>query len=93
MNSLHLVHNAAPDAKRPPSLKEMTAKVVRRYLQDMDGTECDDLHACVLAEVEPALLGEVMAHCRGNQSKAAEILGMNRATLRKKLHHYQIGND
>lgn len=90
MNSLHLVHNAAPDAKRQPSLKEMTAKVVRRYLQDMDGTECDDLYSCVLAEVEPALLGEVMAYCQGNQSKAAEILGINRATLRKKLQYYGI---
>lgn len=93
MNTLHLVHNAAPDAKRQPLLKEMTAKVVRRYLQDMDGTACDDLYACVLAEVEPALLGEVMAHCQGNQSKAAEILGINRATLRKKLQLYGIVAD
>ena len=90
MNTLHLIHNAAPDAKRQPSLKEMTAKVVRRDLQDMDGTSSDDLYACVLAEVEPALLSEVMAHCRGNQSKASEILGINRATLRKKLQQYGI---
>ena len=90
VNTLHLIHNAAPDAKRQPSLKEMTAKVVRRYLQDMDGTSSDDLYACVLAEVEPALLSEVMAHCRGNQSKASEILGINRATLRKKLQQYGI---
>ena len=38
----------------------------------------------------PALLGEVMAHCQGNQSKAAEILGINRATLRKKLSQYGL---
>jgi len=93
VNTLHLIHNATPDAKRHPSLKEMTAKVVRRYLQDMDGAVSDDLYACVLGEVEPALLSEVMEHCRGNQSKAAEILGMNRATLRKKLQHYLIEND
>lgn len=90
MSTLHLVHNAASDAKRQPCLREMTAKVVHRYLQDMDGTASNDLYACVLAEVEPALLAEVMAYCRGNQSKAAEILGINRATLRKKLQQYGI---
>jgi Fis family transcriptional regulator len=31
-----------------------------------------------------------MIHCRGNQSRAAEILGMNRATLRKKLKQYAV---
>ena len=44
----------------------------------------------MLAEVEPGLLQEVMIHCRGNQSRAAEILGMNRATLRKKLKQYAV---
>lgn len=92
MNTLHLIHNAVPDAKSPP-LKDVVARVVRRYLHDMGHASESDLHATVLAEVEPALLQEVLAHCRGNQSRAAGILGLNRATLRKKLKQYRLLED
>jgi len=44
----------------------------------------------VIAEVEPELLMAVMQYTNNNKSKAASILGLNRATLRKKLHHYKI---
>jgi len=44
----------------------------------------------VLGEVEPALLNVVMHHVDGNQSHAAEILGITRVTLRKKLKLYGL---
>jgi len=44
----------------------------------------------VMGEVEPELLIAVMRFTNNNQSKAAVILGLNRATLRKKLKHYNI---
>jgi Fis family transcriptional regulator len=44
----------------------------------------------VMAEVEPELLKAVMKYTNNNQSKAATALGLNRATLRKKLHRYNI---
>ena len=44
----------------------------------------------MLAEVERPLLESVMTHARGNQSHAAEYLGISRSTLRKKLKLYQI---
>jgi Fis family transcriptional regulator len=44
----------------------------------------------VLQEVECPLLEIVMDQARGNQTKAAEILGINRSTLRKKLKQYGI---
>ena len=68
------------------ALSECVARTVRRYLADIGDTECaEGLHALVLREVEMPLLREVMAFHEGNQSRAASALGINRATLRKKL--------
>jgi Fis family transcriptional regulator len=68
------------------ALSECVARTVRRYLADIGDTECaEGLHALVLREVEIPLLREVLAFHDGNQSRAACALGINRATLRKKL--------
>jgi DNA-binding protein Fis len=48
------------------------------------------LYRAVLSHVEKLLLSVVMSECRGNQVKAAEILGINRNTLRKKLREFGI---
>ena len=68
------------------ALSECVSRTVRRYLADIGDTECaEGLHALVLREVEVPLLREVLAFHDGNQSRAADALGINRATLRKKL--------
>lgn len=68
------------------ALSECVSRTVRRYLADIGDTECaEGLHALVLREVEIPLLREVLAFHDGNQSRAASALGINRATLRKKL--------
>ena len=68
------------------ALSECVSRTVRRYLADIGDTECaEGLHALVLHEVEVPLLREVLAFHEGNQSRAASALGINRATLRKKL--------
>lgn len=68
------------------ALSECVTRMVRRYLADIGDTECaEGLHALVLREVEVPLLREVLAFHDGNQSRAASALGINRATLRKKL--------
>ncbi len=68
------------------ALSECVSRTVRRYLADIGDTECSEgLHALVLREVEAPLLREVLAFHDGNQSRAATALGINRATLRKKL--------
>lgn len=68
------------------ALSECVSRTVRRYLADIGDTECSEgLHALVLREVEVPLLREVLAFHGGNQSRAASALGINRATLRKKL--------
>lgn len=79
------------DASVQSALSECVSVTVRRYLDDMGDTPCDEgLFSLVMHEVEAPLLREVMAHYEGNQSRAAAALGINRATLRKKLAHYNL---
>jgi Fis family transcriptional regulator len=68
-----------------PALRECVARAVRRYLADLDAQMPEGLYDLVLHEVEAPLLYEVLSWSGGNQSKAAAALGINRATLRKKL--------
>ncbi|TAM11990.1 MAG: Fis family transcriptional regulator [Nevskiaceae bacterium] len=50
----------------------------------------NDVYSTVLAQVEPPLLRAALQYCQGNQSRTAEVLGINRTTLRKKLNTYTI---
>jgi Fis family transcriptional regulator len=76
----------APARGAAPTLGDCMALNARRYLADLNGTPCrEGLYARMLREIEPPLLREVLAWSGGNQSRAAEILGIHRATLRKKL--------
>jgi len=74
--------------KRP--LGEFTEEALRRYFRDLNGHRPAELYGMVLGEVERPLFRTVMDYTEGNQSRAAEILGINRATLRKKLKQYQL---
>lgn len=76
-------------SKEPPvrsALSECVSRTVRRFLVDIGDVPCEEgLFALVMREVEAPLLREVMAFHGNNQSRAAAALGINRATLRKKL--------
>lgn len=73
-----------------PALRKAVSRSVKQYLKDMNGHDPHALYREVLAEVEAPLLKEVLRHAGGNQTRAAEILGLNRGTLRKKIEHYQL---
>lgn len=60
------------------------------YFRDLRGTEPHGVHQMVLDAVERPLLDVVMQHAGGNQSKAAEWLGINRNTLRRKLTEHKL---
>lgn len=60
------------------------------YFKDLDGQPPHAVYDMVLACMEKPLLEYVMKRAAGNQSKAAEILGLNRNTLRKKLKQYNL---
>lgn len=55
------------------------------YFRDLDGAQPHGVHQMVLDAVEKPLLAVVLQQAAGNQSKAADWLGINRNTLRRKL--------
>ena len=61
-----------------------------RYFEDLNGQPPADLYELVIAQVEKPLLESVMEQTRGNMSRAAQILGINRTTLRTKLAKHGI---
>jgi Fis family transcriptional regulator len=63
---------------------------MEQYFSHLGDQDCSHIYDMVISEVEPALFQTVLKHARGNQSRAAEILGLNRGTLRKKLKQYKI---
>ena len=71
-------------------LSEQVRKAMKKYFATLGDTNPANVYEMVLAEVEPELLKAVMKYTNNNQSKAATALGLNRATLRKKLHRYNI---
>ena len=75
---------------RQRPLKDLCEEALARYFRDLNGHRPGDLYELVLGEVEEPLFKAVLEYAQGNQSLAAEVLGINRATLRKKLRHYQI---
>jgi len=72
------------------SLRDHVAEAMQRYFEDLDGQDTRALYNLVMAEVEPPLLEAAMNYTRQNQSKTAELLGLNRGTLRKKLKQYNL---
>ena len=71
-------------------LRECVREALDDYLRELDGHDPNDLFRLVMQEVEAPMLEAVLAHTRGNQSRAAQMLGINRGTLRKKLRLYGL---
>jgi len=72
-------------------LKRCVSEELERYFEALDGETPCDLHKMVIGETEQALLQFVLDRTSGNQSRAAQLLGLNRGTLRKKLKYYGLG--
>jgi len=63
---------------------------LEQYFKDLRGAEPHSLHDMIMTTVEKPLLEVVMNHAEGNQSKAADWLGVNRNTLRRKLLDHRL---
>jgi Fis family transcriptional regulator, factor for inversion stimulation protein len=73
-----------------PSIDACVRAHVEQYFKDLHGTEPGALHGLFIAAVERPLLEVVMKHAEGNQSRAADWLGINRNTLRRKLLDHDL---
>ncbi|HEX4870733.1 MAG TPA: helix-turn-helix domain-containing protein [Nevskiaceae bacterium] len=79
--------------QRPTDVKPLShsvAEVLDDYFKSLNGHTPKALYEIVLDQVEPPLLRATLRYCENNQSRAAEMLGLNRATLRKKLRQHKI---
>ncbi len=71
-------------------LDECVRTSLESYFADLDGTEPGGMYDMLVRAVERPLLEVVMAQADNNQSKAAQWLGLNRNTLRKKLVEHKL---
>ena len=81
---------AEADAARDNELSSTVRKVMRQYFKDLDGEKARGIYDMVVPRVEKPMLEVVMFQAQGNQTRAAELLGLNRNTLRKKLQQHGI---
>ena len=81
---------ATPSGSRSVPLRSHTEEALGSYFTSLNGHAPGRLYELVMREVEEPLFRAVLDYAEGNQSRAADILGINRGTLRKKLKHYHI---
>lgn len=72
------------------NVEECVRESLLRYFQDLDGETPDGMYDMLVRLVEKPLLEVVMSQADNNQSRAAQWLGLNRNTLRKKLLDHQL---
>jgi len=65
-------------------------KSLDEYFRRLDGEHPHGIYDMVISHVERTLLASVMERANGNQTQAADMLGVNRNTLRSKLNKYGI---
>jgi len=78
-----------PDGRGVP-LRSHAEQALDSYFTSLNGHAPGHLYELVMREVEEPLFRAVLDFADGNQSRAADILGINRGTLRKKLKTYGI---
>lgn len=81
---------AVPKQHKHEPLSDCVRNALENYFDHLDGHGSQDLYRMVMEEVERPLFTCVMSHLGGNQTRAAELLGISRSTLRKKLALYGI---
>lgn len=71
-------------------LSDCVRRSLNRYFRDLDGEAPHAIYDMVIAGIEKPMLEVVMKHAGGNQTVAAEMLGISRNTLRRKLTDHDL---
>ena len=75
---------------RSNELADCVKRSLERYFKDMDGEKPTSIYEMVLKNIEKPMIETVLGKANGNQTLAAEMLGINRATLRSKMQQLRI---
>lgn len=75
------------------NIRDVVSRALEDYFRELDGHDCNGLYRLVMREVEEPLLQSVLEYTDGNQTRAAQLLGLNRATLRKKLREHGLASN
>jgi Fis family transcriptional regulator len=76
--------------KEESELSRTVRRAIDSYFRDLDGQKPHAIYAMVIHCVERPMIESVLKRAEGNQSRAAEILGLNRNTLRKKMKEHGL---
>lgn len=72
------------------SIQDVVKKSLEKYFKDLGEQLPSNVYEMVVLTVEKPILEAVMTRADGNQSLAADMLGINRNTLRKKLRQHGL---
>ncbi|NMG44833.1 Fis family transcriptional regulator [Aromatoleum toluvorans] len=75
---------------RPNEIADSVQRTLDQYFRDLDGEKPSAIYEMVIRNVERPMLEFVLRQANGNQTVAAEMLGINRNTLRRKLTEYEL---
>ncbi len=90
MQPKHRSESRADTGARDNEISLAVRKVMKQYFKDLDGEKCTGIYEMVVTAVATPMLEVVMLQAQGNQTRAAELLGLNRNTLRKKLQQHGL---
>ncbi|TMH83289.1 MAG: Fis family transcriptional regulator [Betaproteobacteria bacterium] len=76
--------------KRSNELSDCVKRSLERYFKDMDGEKPTSIYEMVLKNIEKPMIETVLGKAAGNLSLAAQMLGVTRNTLRKKMQQLRI---
>ena len=75
---------------RSISLSDDVKHSIETYFKDLEGEPAHGVYSMVVESVERTLIEEILKRTEGNQSEAAEMLGINRNTLRTKMKKFKF---